>query len=432
MSENQSGPIQSNPSSGPASVPDVAGETQTRAEAAPFQLSQEPLNGGSAAVGEPAAPATNGNTSAAPAYEYLGELPVSYGTQSVYLVAYDPRQLFAYWDLDPTKDADRKYSLRICDPDGATEDQVDIQPSEAGRYFAAKRPGGTYHVELGSYSRNHAWQVLATSGRVTLPAEGLASEAEPKFATLPFHLSFQRLLELIEGAVGSKEDLTVALSRLQHGEKPAVSSMLSALSRLSLDQFHTLEMILGVKPSPDSEAGVPVSAASASFRDRYEAAHHWPGQSSDLFSRAGAGGSESLSSFFLSSPLMPAFGLSSEALSSGGFGSDTLLSLLAGLSGDTLSSFFAAFGGGSEALSSGLLSAGGNSEAWRMAGSGSGAPGGSSSDLLSSERAAMFLHAVENNLEMLSSLFSHPFSSPDAGSGPGGSSESIAKKKSLW
>src|SRR5690242_6325429 len=33
-----------------------------------------------------------------PAYEYLGELPETYGTKSLYLVARDPHFLYAYWD----------------------------------------------------------------------------------------------------------------------------------------------------------------------------------------------------------------------------------------------------------------------------------------------------------------------------------------------
>ena len=34
-----------------------------------------------------------------PAYEYLGELPESYGTRRLFLAARDPRWLYAYWDL---------------------------------------------------------------------------------------------------------------------------------------------------------------------------------------------------------------------------------------------------------------------------------------------------------------------------------------------
>ena len=497
MSENQPGPIHLNPQPGPVTARDIDGEMQTHIADAPFHLSQEPVTSEVAPSGY-----SNGGAQPAPAYEHLGELPASYGTQSVYLVAYDPRQLFAYWDLDPTEGTGKKYSLHICHPNGEIESKVDILPTEAGRYLAAARPNGTYHVELGTYSRNGVWQPVASSGRVTLPAEGLAGETEPKFATLPFHLSFQRLMELIEGAMGSKENLTAALARLQRGERPAVSSLLGALSHLSGEQIHTLEMILGEKFAMDSEAGIRLIGQGQFFRDKQEvlssfghggeASASGAGASELLSSSetfgsesmssatlgmsgsearlaAGGLGSESLTSSALSSevtlkPLssetLSSFsggmgsqtissfsgglgndslsswgGLSSETLSSGGFGSESLLSLLAGLSSESLSSFFAAFAGGSETLSSGMH-AGPSSEAWRLAG-GQSFSGG---DLLSSDRATMFLHAVENNLEVLSSLFSHSFSSLDSGSngnsgslgGLGGNSESVAKKKSLW
>ena len=214
--------------------PDLDGEMQTRIADAPFHLSQEPVTAEAAQNGFSS---TSGGQSA-PAYEHLGELPTSYGTQSVYLVAYDPRQLFAYWDLDPSEGTGKKYSLHICHPNGEIESKVDILPTEAGRYLGAS---GQTEPITSSWAPTAATALaaLASSGRVTLPAEGLAGETEPKFATLPFHLSFQRLMELIEGAMGSKEDLTAALARLQRGERPAVSSLLGALSHLSGEQIHT-------------------------------------------------------------------------------------------------------------------------------------------------------------------------------------------------
>ncbi len=110
-------------------------------------------------------------------------------------------------------------------------------------------PGGTYFVELGTRGRDGSWQPVAHSGRVTMPPEGLAGETEPKFATLPFHLSFQRLLELIQGAMGHGEDLTAALARLQHGDRAGMQTIAGALTLngLGSDQLHTLELLLGHK-----------------------------------------------------------------------------------------------------------------------------------------------------------------------------------------
>ena len=91
-------------------------------------------------------------------------------------------------------------------------------------------------------------------------------------------------------------------------------------------------------------------------------------------------------------------GLGSETLSSGAFGSETLGGPVA-MGSEWLSS--GAFG--SETLSS-FTAPGPSSEAWRLAGNHRSGSGGS--DTMDSERAAVFLHAVEKILDVLGTLFS--------------------------
>ncbi len=267
MSESQPG--QSASESSPESAASARdAEQQTRIAASPFELSQEPVT--------PEGPAAPAGAVPAPAYEHLGELPANYGTQSVYLVAYDPRQLFAYWDVDWAAAGDAAHALRVCRPDGEVEDEVAISSADSGRYLSVGRPGGTYYVELGRHGRDGSWQPLAFSSRVTMPPEGLAGEAEPKFATLPFHLSFQRLLELIQGAMGHGENLTAALARLQRGTPPSeTATLLNALDGLDGEQLHTLERLLGqkfnVSSGPDAGGSPGGEQATAILRDRHEA-----------------------------------------------------------------------------------------------------------------------------------------------------------------
>ena len=101
----------------------------------------------------------------APAYEHLGELPASYGTQSVYLVAYDPAPAFRVLGHRLEKRAGHKpYTLHVCREDGALEKRLDIFAADAGRYVEVERPGGTYFVELGHHGRNGSWQPVAVVG----------------------------------------------------------------------------------------------------------------------------------------------------------------------------------------------------------------------------------------------------------------------------
>ena len=373
MSESQPGQPASDVSQ------DDAAQEKEQVSTAPFLLSQEPVTEPDAAVDDetpnPAAPP-------APAYEHLGELPAAYGTQSVYLVAYDPRQLFAYWDVDWAAAPGAAFVLRLCGADAQVESEHPITAADAGRYLPATRPGGTYFVELGTRGRDGAWNPVAISGRVTMPPEGLANEEEPTFATLPFHLSFQRLLGLIQGAMGQKEDLTAALSRLQHGDRAAMQPIAGALQGLDSEQLHTLEGLLGHEFSVHSAGD---TGSGGFLRDRAEALG------------AGAFGSEGLSS---AGVFGPTSGLDSAGLSSGGFGRDmTLAAFVAGMSSETLASFA---GPGH----------GGGSEAWRLAKV--VGPGGGS-DLAASERTADFRRAIEHHIGLLGGLFSGSHSESSSG-----------------
>ncbi len=409
MSESQPG----QPSA--SSSPDDARPDEDQAQkvaAAPFLLSQDPVT-------DPDAEATGGNAPGpdvppAPAYEFLGELPATYGTQSVYLVAYDPRQLFAYWDVDWSVAPGAAYSLHVCRADGEIETEVGISAADAGRYVPVTVPGGTYFVELGTRGRDGSWNPVAHSGRVTMPPEGLAGEDEPKFATLPFHLSFQRLLELIQGAMGHGEDLTATLARLQHGDRAGMEKINGALGGLGRDQMHTLETLLGQRFSVNS-----VGDTENFLRDRHEALGAGAFGSESLSSGVlakGAGGSESLSSAGL---IGPVGGMGSENLSSGAFGGDrTLRAFAAGMSSETLSSFMGPGGSG-------------GSEAWRLA----GAVGPGGSDLAASERAADFQRAIKHNLDVLGALFSAVSAGLGGGSGgssPGGGSSGGMSSPGRW
>ena len=347
----------------------------------------------------------------APAYEHLGELPATYHTQSVYLVAYDPKQLFAYWDVDWTGGPTTPYALHVCRADGSLEQKAEIAAAEAGKYLPVQTPGGTYFVELGRYGRDGGWQVIATSTNVTMPPAGLAGESEPKFATLPFHLSFQRLLELIHETMGRDENLTAALARLQRAEGSGLDTLVGTLSRLGPEPMQTLEALLGQKFHVSSGREEPSSPAGALLhRDRHDVL------------AAGAFASEGLSSANLSSG--PAFGASagmlgagSETLSSGGFSSGALAGGLgAGLSSGNLASGGFSSGilgglGGSETLAAYV--AGLSSESLSSFGMSSGSGGfGGGSDLPVAERAAQLLRVLEGQLGMLGGLFS--------GSGSGG------------
>jgi len=79
--------------------------------------------------------------------------------------------------------------------------------------IAVSRPGGSYHVEIGYYQPADVWNSIATSNEVTMPRDSFADDGEVGLATIPFHLSFQRLLDLLGASKG--DALAETISQFQ-------------------------------------------------------------------------------------------------------------------------------------------------------------------------------------------------------------------------
>ena len=406
---------------------------------ADFQLSQEPVT-------PPDAPPADA-PSPAPAYEHLGELPANYGTSNVYLVAYDPRRLFAYWDLDATAVAtvDAPLAIRVRRTDGGgVESQVDLGRAVSllkgvaagggpGRYLPVTHPGAGYYVELGTGggSTGMPWRSLAVSSHVVVPPEGLAAveDGDARFATLPFHLSFQRLADLLHATVpAGGQPLTEALASLQRDAQvlPADAALIAALGRLDDEQRRNLQTVLGWEgdSSPSSPHGV-VSSPGAAGGSREEG---FPLSAS----AARAGGSEGLSS--LGASTLASAGPTSGGLTSAGGVAPSSAAMFAaraavGSEGARPSSAAFAAGLSSAALfgvhgagASGIFGPAPSSEAWRRAAAANAVAGSSGgSDQFVRERAERFLRAITSSLDVLSPLFSGDLVAGGGGSSAGGS-----------
>jgi hypothetical protein len=74
-------------------------------------------------------------------------------------------------------------------------------------------PGGHYSTEIGFYDEDSGWSPVATSGVVEMPRADASTNADLDLATVPFHLSFQRMIEIFRVSNGNA--LGSILSRLQ-------------------------------------------------------------------------------------------------------------------------------------------------------------------------------------------------------------------------
>lgn len=158
------------------------------------------------------------------AFDDVVGLPRAYGSPILFAIGRDPRTIFTYWNVDwPTVFAkadpvDRKVHLRVCKCDGVPETSAAVEPMAGNCYLTLSQSGGAYRVEIGYYQPAEHWNSVATSDVVTMPPEDVAQNVDIDLATIPFHLSFQRLIDLFRAS--NPGALAEIISRLQ---KRAVS-----------------------------------------------------------------------------------------------------------------------------------------------------------------------------------------------------------------
>jgi hypothetical protein len=136
----------------------------------------------------------------------IGGLSRVHGAPLLFAIACDPRTIFAYWSIDwpaifaKTVPVDRQVHLRVYRADGIEEESVAVEPMVGNCSFAISRTRSSYHIEIGYYQPADVWNSIATSDEVTMPTDSFADCRDVDLATIPFHLSFQRLLDVFGAA----------------------------------------------------------------------------------------------------------------------------------------------------------------------------------------------------------------------------------------
>jgi hypothetical protein len=181
-----------------------------------------------------------------PAYEFLGQLPDSYGTRKLFLVARDPHLLFAYWDLTPEQYQeaanfahDGKVFLELYVPGEGRVQQIHVWDSHKNWYLQVSRPNTPFVAQLGYYRNDGGFEVLARSAETRTPRDDLSPDTDATFVTIPFHLTFQELYDLIARQVKPGEELAETLARLEKSdyELPFQARIPRALSAKETDEL---------------------------------------------------------------------------------------------------------------------------------------------------------------------------------------------------
>lgn len=148
-----------------------------------------------------------------------GALPHFHGPPLLFAIARDPRTLFTYWNIDwpaafgAEPPQDRQVYLRVLKENGTEESESIVEPLLGSYYARVAKPRETYRVELGYYAPSGAWRSVAISDAVTMPADAVSENTVVDVATVPFHLSFQKMIDLFCESNG--DPLTTVLSRVQ-------------------------------------------------------------------------------------------------------------------------------------------------------------------------------------------------------------------------
>jgi hypothetical protein len=146
-------------------------------------------------------------------------LPRVYDSPILFVIAQDEHTIFASWNIDwrsvfeKAMPADRQVYLRLFGCNGLEEKRVAVEPMAAMHYVTISGQCDTYRVEIGYCQPANTWHSVAISGEVKVPSQGSAEIAAVDLVTIPFHLRFQHLLDVL----GTTNDtrLAIAASRFQ-------------------------------------------------------------------------------------------------------------------------------------------------------------------------------------------------------------------------
>jgi len=158
--------------------------------------------------------------------------------------------------------------LRLRRQDGSDEIEEPIEPMLGTHFLSVAQPKGSYQVELGFYEAPNVWNSVATSDFVTMPADAASENARIDVATVPFHLSFQRMIDLFRASNGDADAIASVLSRFQEHAQTAAEQE----EQLTPEEREILRaMDLSVRDLEEARRGFSGKSLGDVLRKRAEA-----------------------------------------------------------------------------------------------------------------------------------------------------------------
>lgn len=185
--------------------------------------------------------------------EALGELPDSYGTTRLFLIARDPGWLYAYWDMTGQQMAD----ARKCASDGRLVlrlfeknhskplQELTLHHDSRNWYISGVRSSTTYSTQIGYWRQDGHFHIINQSRETITPSAVVSADTTAQFATIPIDVPYEELISIIRSYGQSGEQLAEALHRIQAQGAPLPFKVGVEVGPWTTEQATALEQELG-------------------------------------------------------------------------------------------------------------------------------------------------------------------------------------------
>ena len=179
-------------------------------------------------------------------------LPRSYGSETLCLLARDPHSVFAFWDIDWQtafgQETPRQTTvyLKVINADGSEQTSLEVEPLAGSCDVRVPDADASYYGEIGYLNGEGIWNLVARSETILVPPEIEAEGAPPDFATVPFHLSFQRMIETLRHAQHKENSLTAMLEDLR--ERATATTADEAITAPQRELLRVMEEAVAKEP----------------------------------------------------------------------------------------------------------------------------------------------------------------------------------------
>ena len=164
----------------------------------------------------------------------------------LFAIVRDVDTIFASWNIDwqhvfqKATPTDRQVHLRVIGDDGVERKRVAVEPMAAVHYVTVSGLPDCSRVEIGYFQPIDTWHTVAMSNKIEIPPQRSAEVADMDLATIPFHLSFQQLVD----SFGPANDASLARVVSEFQKRVLSSRRPNELSRTDAQILRKLNLSL--------------------------------------------------------------------------------------------------------------------------------------------------------------------------------------------